>query len=75
MVNVLLHEDAVQNDVLLGVIEVERFSENRDVEIFDFELVEQNASDSPHVYLLSAVVLVMVCLSLLDFFRGWLHWR
>ena len=75
MVNVLLHEDAVQNDVLREVIEVERFFENRGVEILDFELVEQNASVPSPVCLLSAVVPMMVCLSLSDFFRGWLHWR
>ena len=75
MVNVLLHEDAVQNDILLEVIEVERFLENRDVEIYDFELVEQGASVSPLLYLLSAFVLMMVCLSLLDFFLGWQHRR
>ena len=76
MVNVLLYEDAVQNDILLRVVEFERFFENRDVEIYDFGLVEPNASVSPLVYLLSAVVLMMVCLSLFDFFfRGWLHWR
>ena len=44
-------------------------------EIYDFGLVEQNASVSPLVYLLSSVELMMVCLSLFDFFRGWLHWR
>ena len=74
-VSVLLHEDAVQNDILLGVVEVERFFENRDVEIYDLGLVEQNASVSPLVYLLSAVVLMMVCLSLCDFLWGWLQWR
>ena len=75
MVNVLLYEDAVQNDILLEVIEVERFLENRDVEIYDFELVGPNASVSPLLYLLSAFVLMMVCLSLFDFFLGWQHWR
>ena len=75
MVNVLQYEDAVQNDVLLEVIEIECFLENRDVEIYDFELVEQGASVSPLLYLLSAFVLMMVCLSLFDFFLGWQHWR
>ena len=75
MVKALQYEDAVQNNVLLEVTNAECFLENRDVEIYDFELVEQGASVSPLLYLLSAFVLVMVCLSLFDFFLGWQHWR